>query len=315
MEAHRRNPPCSHAHAPVPISPRPQPAGRAVTAHVRALATLTALLAPILAPAAHAASPEWGTCKPVGASATHRYSDPGCTSATGARTPAAYEWVPLAAQRRIPLRATSLLGDVRFQTPAGRTIQCEALGGEDFARAEGPKGLATPLWELQQCGSEGQECHSVTAGVIGEINDVYSWLEEPSEPGRPRPGWTGRLGWVTKTTSPPVVGIEYTTRNRERLFDPVSCRAALGTVWIGGDPAHNSSFISTIAPIDQMTNDFSETFASSAPGVGEPGRLENHYPVRLSAFLESHWEPVAITGTFRYRVEDPPGPLELRATR
>jgi hypothetical protein len=278
-------------------------------------AALSVLLTCILSTGAQAALPEWGACKPASLGAQRRYSDPGCTIRTGRRTPHAYEWVALPPQQRVQLRLMSIVGSARIQTVAGRTIQCQALGGESFARAEGPKGLATPLWELQECSSEGQECHSLGAAVIGEINDVYAWLEEPAEPAGPRPGWPGRLGWVTRATAPPAVGIEYTTRNRERLFDPISCRGAIGTVWVGGDPAHRSSLISTISPVDRMVGEFSETFGQSAPGVGEPVRFEHRPPAKLTAFLENHREPVAITATFHYSVEAPPGTLELRATR
>ncbi len=106
---------------------------------------------------ASASKPEWGTCRPAAADATHRYSDPGCTERTNSRTDG-YEWEPLQPGGPVLLVQPHLTATFRFQTRAGKTIECSALGPESEARPDTPTRALTPLWELRGCESEGMEC-------------------------------------------------------------------------------------------------------------------------------------------------------------
>lgn len=271
-----------------------------------------------IAERAAAQLPEWGSCSAIGSGRGGRYVDPGCVTRAVRRAgkpQGGYEWAPLAAGQISQLRPMTAVGPVSFQTPAGREIECLGLGPESFGRAKGPSGAATPLWELEGCGSEGQECRSGLASSLGEIDDMYAWLEEPAEQGGPRPGWSGRLGFVSKTDDPPSVGIEFTVSNDERLFDPVSCNGPIGTVWIGGARTGGDSFIGTLTPMDKMSAEFTETYSQSAPGVQTPAKLEGHRARTIMAFLENHWEPVAITASFHLQVEAGRGELEIKAAR
>ena len=194
-------------------------------------------------------------------------------------------------------------------------LECETLGGESFARAEGPNGAATPLWEMEGCHAGAQECHTTFAGRPGQINNLYAWFEEPFEAGQSPPGWKGRLGWIEKSSDPPRVGMQYTAANRERLFGLILCGGPIGIVWIGGEPGRESSIVASIAPVDKMTSAITETFAQASPGVPEPARLEHRKAPVLGAFFEGRWEPVALTASFSYGVESSSGEIEIRARR
>ncbi|MGO9488604.1 MAG: hypothetical protein ACLQBB_06210 [Solirubrobacteraceae bacterium] len=209
------------------------------------------------------------------------------------------------------LRQLPLTGTVRFETTAGTAIECSALSEEGETRPDGATGALTPLWELQGCQSEGQECHTTTAALVGEINDVFQWLEEPAEPFTPKPGWTGKLGWITR--SPARVGIEYTADGHERLFDPISCRGPLGVIWVGGEGRRRTSLIATLTPINEMTSEIEESYAETQPGSPSPAKLEHRRAAVAPVFVDGRWEQLAITATFQYRVEPGEPALEIRA--
>lgn len=287
----------------------------------RRLAAMSLLLAVSVAVPATAAHrlPEWGRCRATGTGSGGRYGDPGCVVRAGerdGRREGAYEWFPLPSGFRLGLSPMTPIGPARFQTAAGKTVECSSPESSGTLRPEGPAAAGTPLWELKGCQSEGRECHSQMAAGLGEITDSYEAEEEPAEAGGPKPGWTGRLGFVTKSAPAPTVGILYTTDNRERLTPAVACAARVGTIWFGGYPQQPSSFIAVVTPIDTMSFQFTETYSESAPGVQSPDRLAGHAPRRLLALIENHWEPLAISATFSYEVEGDGGEgLEIKAVR
>jgi hypothetical protein len=281
-----------------------------------AIALLAVALFSSLSSAEAARLPQWGRCLPAAAGAGGHYSDPGCIVKAHGKAGDAirYEWSELPAGMRAQLMPMTATGPVTFQTSAGKKIECSVLGGESFARAEGPAAVATPLWELERCTSEAQECHSNQAALLGEVNNLYSWLEEPEERGEPSPGWAGRLGFISRGGDPPGVGIAYTVKNHERMFEPVSCKGPIGIVWIGGESRSRNSFTASIAPVDTMTTELTETLSQTSPGVQAPARLERHAPQGISAFLENHWEPVAVTASFHYEIEGGGHAIEIKAT-
>lgn len=268
----------------------------------------------VTAATASARLPEWGKCKPTESGKGGRYADPGCTVKTPAKgsRSGGYEWTPLGEE--FQLRPMSLVGTLTFETKAGKKIQCTTLESESHAMAVGPRGARTPLWELDGCTSEGRECDSQLSFHKGEINDLYAWFEEPAEEGDPVPGWEGQLGFVEGKGGPsPVVGLAYTIKNHERLFEPVICLGPIGTVWLGGERKGGNAFIGAISPVDQMTGEFTETLSQSAPGIQNPTKFQGHKPAVIYAFLEDHWEPVAITATFQYLAEEGEADLEIKA--
>ncbi|HXD53145.1 MAG TPA: hypothetical protein VN618_00185 [Solirubrobacteraceae bacterium] len=180
-----------------------------------------------------------------------------------------------------------------------------------MAQPDGAKRALTPLWELQGCESEGLECHTTTASALGEINDFSQWIEEAAEPLQPKPGWSGKLGWISRSAD--RVGIEYLANNREPLFDPISCGGSMGMLRIGGNGRRRTSLVATVTPVNVMTGEIEETYAEFAPGVPVPSRLERHPPASAMAFVEGHWESIAISAVIRYRVEVGSGAIEVRA--
>lgn len=261
--------------------------------------------------------PEWGRCRATETGSGGRYSDPGCVVRARERRglhEGAYEWFPLLSGLRLGLSPMTLVGSARFQTADGKTVECSSPESSGTLRPEGPAAAGAPLWELKGCQSEGRECHSEMAAGLGEITDSYEVEEEPAEAGSPKPGWSGRLGFVTKSNLAPTVGILYTTNDYERLTPAVACTANVGTIWLGGYPRRPSSFIAVVTPLDTMSFQFTETYRESAPGVQSPDRLAGHAPRTLLALIENHWEPLAISATFSYEVEGDAGEgLEIKA--
>jgi hypothetical protein len=167
------------------------------------------------------------------------------------------------------------------------------------------------LWELEGCEAEGQECQTLGAPLLGEINDVFQWRERAPEPGAPRPGWRGELGLIG--TTPVTVGIQYAAENHERLFDRIICRGTIGFVSIGGDGPRKTSLISTLTPVNAMTEEVTETYAESERGVASPAKLEHHQPAVAMALVAGRWEQIAIVARFTYRTELGGDPVEIRA--
>jgi hypothetical protein len=221
-----------------------------------------------------------------------------------------FEWTSL--QERSALEPLRNEGPVVFETKAGKKIECTEASGRAFATNLLTRG--TPRWQFDGCRSEGLECHSNVAPILGEINNEYAYREAPSEPGQPVPGWIPHLGFIEKSTVSPIVGLSYKVKNLERLFEPIVCKGALGTVWLGGSKVGGNAFISHIAPLDEMSTTFTQTYAQSAPGVQSPTHFQFHSVEGLQAFLENHWEPVALTATFTFQVEEGEAPpLEIKA--
>jgi hypothetical protein len=262
--------------------------------------------------ASQAETLEWGKCVEV--EDNGKYTDAGCTEKAtkhhGGLFDGGYEWTSLEVVK--DLTQMVVVGDVSFETAAGISIQCTGVGGESAEYALNEKALTTPLWIFTGCHGAGgeEECAAI------EISNEYAWYGIPAEEGLPMPGWNGKLGFVSGAgTSNPVVGVEYKVLNHERLFEPVKCEGALGTVWIGGSRIGGDSFISTIEPVNTMTKQFTQVYGESAPGVSSVTNFEGKRTVHLEAFLGDHWEPVAILATFHDEVEYGEEELEIKANK
>jgi hypothetical protein len=272
------------------------------------LLAIFALAAISASAAARAETLEWGTCYETPHGSGGRYADAGCTEKAGRRQ-GSYEWERR--ERKVHLSHLEATGAITVETAAGEKIRCASFGSESEEVGLGPKAMSTPLWELEGCESEGQPCESDFALDRGEINDDYAWDGE----GEPTPGWVGTLGFVAgEGTSSPVVGVKFEVRNHERLFEPITCDGAIGTVWIGGSKKGSDSFIATVGPVNEMTEEFTWTYSQSTPGVPDPASFEGKKPVFLEAFLKDHWEPVAMTATF-HNTAPAEGAGEIKATK
>jgi hypothetical protein len=291
---------------------------------------LVALALGMLAAAqASAKVPEWGKCEAV-ASGGH-YTDSACTVKArkhGGVYQGGYEWAQLGEAVAEPI---SLAGTLTFETAAGAKIECATMGRESNVLLEGPSQTKTALWELFGCHSEGEgaghECTNTE--FAGKVSTDFSWGEREYEGTGFFHGWKGQLGFVEgKGTASPVIGLAFTPNNNSRAFEeavgerterfidpPIVCESAIGTVWIGGDREGNNSVISQIAPVDQMTGEFTQTYTTSAPGMQSPERFEGghgHLKV-LRAFIHNHWEPVAIEATMALPIEEGTEPIEIKA--
>jgi hypothetical protein len=246
---------------------------------------------------ASAALPEFGRCVVTETETGGRYSDPGCIEKAkkshGAFT-GSFEWQPA---EEIDLEPLELNGPMTFETADGSKIECPLSSENNDAVVTGPKSEKTPLWVFNECASEGGECHSAVSIEPGEITNSFAWHEEAGEEGENPPGWVGKLGWVTKGAEP-TVGVEYAVKNDERLFPPVSCAGALGTIWLGGERKGHDSFISTITPTNTMSRVMTEQFSVSAPGISSPAKLLHKGASYLQAFRENGWERMAIAGSW-----------------
>jgi hypothetical protein len=260
--------------------------------------------------------PEWGKCEPTTGGTGGRYRDAACTVKAPTKIglhSGAYEWHPLAGEAVLkPMTATT---PVRFETRSGKTIECVGVGTEGKLEPLGATGAGTPYWEFEGCSSEGQECHAGLSVFAGEISNSYAFHGEPAEAGLPVPGWTGKLGFVSgKGEEDPAIGLSYKVKNYERLFEPIACSGNIGTVWIGGARKGGDAFISTIAPTDQMSSEYTQTYSEISSGVQSPSKFEFQKSSEfLEAFLEHRWEPVAIVATFHYSVEHGESSLEIKA--
>lgn len=278
----------------------------------------------VFAGVAAARLPEWGTCSAE--PANHgRYQDAGCVVKAPHRHGVAtggYEWHALTGEVLSGPRNTpeeeKLIGSITFETAAGKKIECPTATVNLHIALVGQTAI-TPQWEFRECSSEGQPCGNEHAPTVEEIDNRFSWREEaPTEeneegeevPTGPVPGWRGQLGFITKGATP-IVGIDYSVLNDERLFEPTRCFGPIGTVWIGGGKHGNNGFVGRLEPVNQMTSTFTETYRESAPGLQDPTKLR-HKSV-LEAFIQNHWEPIAITATFEYGFEEGQE-LEIKAT-
>lgn len=253
------------------------------------------------ATSASAKLPEIGRCEATESGSGGRYTDANCVEKAklhkGTYT-GKYEWHPLSNQLNV--EGIELEGGpMTFETASGVRVECPVADQFDETTFTGPKSTHTPYWTFFEChpGESSEECHSALFIEPGEITNNYAWHEEAEEEGEPVPGWVGELGYVSRG-SEPTVGMQYTVKNDERLFPPISCLGGIETLWIGGGQRGGDAFISTYAPLDTMTRSLTETFSESAPGIAAPTKLSGHKAVYLQAFRENHWERVAISGTW-----------------
>ncbi|HYM45491.1 MAG TPA: hypothetical protein VES65_04935 [Solirubrobacteraceae bacterium] len=210
-------------------------------------------------------------------------------------------------------------GTATYETQAGKKIVCPRLGSNSYTRFT-VSGAKTAYWDFEGCVSEGEECYTPFSALReGEINDFYQWFYEgkngveelPTE--LPVPGWVGKLGYIEGKHTSPVVGVAWTSRNNERFFEPIECEAqATGTFWIGGNRRGGNTIIANLAPVNQMTTSYTETYSSPSPGVQAVKQFESqHSPYVLQAFVKSNWEPVALNAPFNYTTERA---IEIKAT-
>lgn len=259
---------------------------------------------------AQASSLEWGKCATTEGGSGGRYIDSGCTQKAtkhkGEFT-GGYEWTQLEGEDESVEGTVQMSGEFSMETAAGKRVSCETVRKPTSLYLSGPNGAGVPRWQFSNCSSEGQECGTQFEGE-GEINSIFE--QELANEGE---GWSSRLGYVSgKGGTEPVVGMEYTPYERQRLLAPIVCAGPIGTVWIGGAPKGPNTLVSVISPVNHVTSTFEETFSQGAVGHNAPERFQGRRKAGLEAFLENRWEPVSLTVDLSFEVE---APVELKATK
>jgi hypothetical protein len=303
---------------------------------VRTLGILLAAVFALGAPTAAGASaklPEFGGCE---AAPNHegKYADAGCTEPLKKvydKYTGGYEWNTGEQFHRgeglVPYTFEGgEIGPTTFETTSGKKIEC--TGGELGETAIlGPKAVGEVLTFFTGCEAEGQEC----AGKFleaGTISDQPVW--------RVGEGFKGELVYVAgKGTSTPTVGLTLTAfRKAGEVYEDshkeivtatgnlftVVCEGPLGTVEIGGaggkkgEKSKGNTVISLISPIDEMTKEYTQTFAETG-GVQEPGAAEKGKPLTLQMFLgnENKWVQMGLASTFQDISERGQLPTEIKA--
>jgi hypothetical protein len=286
----------------------------------------------IMAAGASAFKPEWGKCHPAEVynevteeveypGTGGKYSDQACTVKASAKGrgesrkyEGAYEWEPQETEGTFAGEELALVGaghNFTFETQAGAKIECAGIR-RNSGFAFSLNTAKTPLWEFEGCTSEGQECTTTSIGVPNEVvANILSWLEEEGR------GWQGQMGFVERSTeTSPVVGLDFSSHNTlsgepERLFAPIVCQGAIGTVWVGGERKGGNSIIGTLSPVNAMSTTYTLSYGESSPGVPMPERFAHKKRDVLMANLHNHWEPVAFTGQIMFEI----GAREIKATK
>ncbi len=279
-------------------------------------------LAAVAASTASASLPEWGGCEPA-PTGHGKYRDSACIEpVTGAAKKAEgdYEWYTGNNFGWVNNREHGIghgtpevsfeigIGATTFQTTGGDGNPIACTGGNGRIRmnlAESTKGVHDVLLNFEGChevgGGEAQ-CTSEGASD-GDINDEFQYSDEE--------GFRGSLGYLAgKGGADPTVGLSLTTFNKvnpetkqpEKLLIAV-CNGSLGTVWIGGEKKGGNAVISVIAPVDTMTQTYTQTYAPSSQGVQQWTSFEGTHPSVLDEFVLHSWEQSAWSTSFELKGE------------
>ena len=261
--------------------------------------------------AAQAASPTWGFCYKTPHNYGGKYKNAGCTE-TAAKSSGAYQWAGIEPGNYYTLEPMTAEGEIAFETPAGVKIECAQMN-ENFETASvilPGAGLRTPAWYFTNCSSNGQPC-TAFASNPGEINNEGAYYEEEGE------GWLGKLGYLSgRGSESPVVGVQYSTKQKgELIFNQIDCKSVLTEDVEIGASKGKATWTLTISPVNTMTDEFTQVYSSSAPGVQAVQGFEGKKPAQLEMFVHGHWEPVAMTATFHMFDERGQKAVEIKATK
>lgn len=272
----------------------------------------------IAAATASAALPEWGQCYKKGTikiwenreiiKYEGKYSNPGCTEPVAkgehGKYEGEYEWRKERKGEGRVLRNTQ--GDpITFETPS-KTIECTE-GKKYRFEVMAPKSISNGYLAFQGChevGGAAEPCET-PGEEPGIINNVIEYTDEE--------GIVGTLGYLAgKGTENPKVGLSFTSPKKGGVLMKVKCNEAseVFPIDIGGEKKSGNSVISSIEPVDQMTEEFTQTFEGSG-GIQEWTAFESSTKkLALMEFTGSTWEQSAWKSTLTIPSEEP---IEIRA--
>ncbi len=217
------------------------------------------------------------------------------------------------------------IGPTTFETTKGKKIQC--AGGDLLqAHVATPKEVNEVGVIFEGCESEHQPCSEKNySRSPGTITNELEWSHGE--------GFKGELVYLSgKKTANPKVGLTlkaYRKPGEETPYHEIAsgalftviCEGPLGSLEIGGaggkkeEKSKGNTVVSLIEPVDQMTTEYTETFAQTA-GVQEPapekGKLKT-----LQMFIgnENEWFQMGFASTFQLPPERGLGPIEIKAIK
>jgi hypothetical protein len=295
------------------------------------LRTLGLCLAAMLAVAAFSAAgasakstlPEWGGCE-LSPTQEGKYGNANCTDPVKplfGKPAGAYEWSTGAAFHEgygiESYQFRPVIGPTTFETTGEKKITCTGGRHSIIDTGPAPNEVHDIRLTFTGCESEGQPCTSPqTLEGIGGITNVQQWGDEEE--------LKGKLVYLAgKKTATPTVGLELESFNnsseneeQRRLLTAI-CGGAIETVWLGQGSSKKgkNTVISLITPVDQMSTEYTQTFAQSAPGIQSPSALEHGPEIYLQEFVNHNWERSAWTSTWADPSEEGAPPIEIKAVK
>ncbi len=277
--------------------------------HVRMLGLCLVAIAAIAVVAASSASaglPEWGQCV---AKAGGKYSDANCTTKASKKS-GTFEWK----------KGTAGVAEKKFHGEGGTGVLnavariCEGKEGSERTKAceegfEEGKGYEAPI-EIE-CTTEKangevagkDEVNAVAVKFFGCVAlgsvECSNTLHEGEVQVNPL---KGELGYISKANK--EVGVDLTPTKKKGSFAQFDCGGFLGTV-VGeagkagaheGGPVYKpkgggDAIISPITPVNEMTNQFTQTYTTNEADENIPNKFEKG--------------PLQVLESYSYNAEEP----------
>ena len=216
------------------------------------------------------------------------------------------------------------IGPTTFETTKGKKIQC--AGGDLLQAHVATRKKSTKSVSFSKAANPNTS--RAARRIIlapGTITNELEWSHGE--------GFKGELVYLSgKKTANPKVGLTlkaYRKPGEETPYHEIAsgalftviCEGPLGSLEIGGaggkkeEKSKGNTVVSLIEPVDQMTTEYTETFAQTA-GVQEPapekGKLKT-----LQMFIgnENEWFQMGFASTFQLPPERGLGPIEIKAIK
>jgi hypothetical protein len=276
--------------------------------------------------------PAWGQCEKVEPGREGKYADPGCTEPVKKvykEYRGGYEWYPLPETSNLSYGHDSKLkytnaafnsgifqpvSETTITFADGHEITCGGLESETRIVLTGPHGTTiAPDLAFGNCREDSAshgECHTLDADSPEEITVSVSANENGREKADGEegygPSWNGTMAYIEgKRTSNPVVGMVYTTQEKEQPFlQQLVCEESEGihAVKVGGR-RRGEELVMPIEPVNQMSPSFTARFSQSG-GVERPASLEGKAVKPVEALVNAErWESIGFETTMLFPTE------------
>jgi hypothetical protein len=250
--------------------------------------------------------PEWGKCIPK---ARGEYRDAGCTEAAESAGERAFEWKHSPRNKEV---IVSEGGKAVFEDVSGRQIVCGGFNGLWHVPEDGDKNIDQVHLAFTDCreSASGASCQNAAPGEI-QTAQLFGFLGYVSGGGSPSPSvglslepYSGRRA---KPTSGPFAEFTCPALSPE----PVVIGQRTGRAAAGGTAG--DSVISTIEPVDTMTNRLTRTYSEVAPGMQSLTKFESEPEDVLESSLEGPKGSFELTALTLVTTCSSKEPIEIRA--